>query len=129
MPDNKRNNGEWTEARFQSFIKSSLRSASRRWGPIYTVIKEAATEPKTNVKTGRKAMHYICNCCKEELPRKEVEVNHISPVIPVTGFDSWDAVIERLFCEKEGLEVLCKPCHKIITKKENDERKNNRKQS
>jgi hypothetical protein len=45
------------------------------------------------------------------------------PVIPVTGFDSWDETIERIFCEKDNLELLCIPCHKQITKKENEQRK------
>ena len=30
-----RNNGEWTEARFRSFIKGGLRSVSVRWPPRY----------------------------------------------------------------------------------------------
>lgn len=69
------------------------------------------------------AKHYECNQCKGHFPAKDVEVNHILPVVPVEGFTSWDLIIERMFCEKDGLEVVCKPCHKEITKKENEERK------
>lgn len=118
-----RNNGDWTESRYQSFIKSGLRTASVRWPPRYTTLAEACVGIKTNPKTGRLAKHYTCNGCKLEFPAKDVQVNHKEPVIPLTGFVSWDDVIERLFCEKDGLEVLCKPCHKIITKQENDKRK------
>lgn len=121
------NDGQWTQARFNSFIKSALRSASVRWPPRYQTLSEALVGTKTNVKTGRMAKHYKCNQCKGEFPSKEVEVNHILPVIPVTGFTSWDSVIERMFCEKEGFEVVCKPCHKSITKQENEERKSNAK--
>ena len=120
------NGGQWTEARFNAFIKSALRSASQRWPPKFQVLSEAKQGRKINPKTGRLAEHYLCAACKEAFPQKEVEVNHITPVVLPTGFDSWDGVIQRLFCEKDGLEVLCKPCHKTRTDQENKERKNER---
>ena len=120
------NGGEWTEARYFSFIKSGLRSASQRWPPKYRVLSGAYVGTKTNPKSGRLAKHYVCKGCGNEFVAKDVEVNHIIPVIPVTGFDSWDGVIKRLFCEEQGLEVLCKPCHKKITQQENEERKLNK---
>ena len=117
------NNGEWSDARFNSFVKSALRSASIRWPPKYQKLSEALVGTKVNQKTGRMAKHYECNQCKGHFPAKDVEVNHILPVVPVEGFTSWDLIIERMFCEKDGLEVVCKPCHREITKKENEERK------
>ena len=117
------NNGEWTQARFNSFVKSALRSASQRWPPKQSCLSEACTGTKVNIKTGRMAKHYKCNQCDGEFPAKDVEVNHIIPVVPIEGFDNWDNVIKRLFCEKSGLEVVCKPCHKLITKEENATRK------
>lgn len=118
-----RNDGEWTESRYQSFIKSALRSASVRWPPRYKTLLEAFVGSQINEKTGRMAKHYRCACCKGVFPAKQIEINHKDPVIPVTGFDNWSAVIERMFCEKDGLEALCKDCHKAITKKENTIRK------
>mgnify|MGYP000876505798 FL=1 len=125
MPDINKpyNNGEWTQARFNSFVKSALRSASQRWPPKYKVLADSYRITKINEKTGRMAKHYECNRCKGFFPLKDVEVNHIIPVVPISGFDNWDGVIQRLFCEAEGMETLCKPCHKIITKEENDARK------
>jgi hypothetical protein len=120
-----RNSGQWTEAKYQSFIKSALRSASVRWPPRYSVLADACVGSKINPKSGRMAKHYRCKACQEEFPAKDVQVNHIFPVIPTTGFDTWDAVIERMFCEKEALELLCKPCHASITKIENTLRKVN----
>ena len=117
------NDGQWTQARFDSFIKSALRSASVRWPPRYTVLREACVGTKVNVKSGRMAKHYKCNRCREEFPAKDVQVNHIIPVVPIEGFTSWDDTIKRMFCEKDKLEVLCIPCHKTITKQENEERK------
>lgn len=121
----KYNNGLWTQSRFQSFIKSALRSTSVKWPPRYTVLNEAFTEAKTNKATGRKAKHFRCNRCNGEFVQKDVQVNHIIPVVPLSGFTTWDEVVDRLFCEKDGLEVLCKPCHKEVTKEENDSRKIN----
>lgn len=122
-PPNTRNGGQWTEARYTSFIKSALRSASQRWPPRYSTLNNACVGQKTNPKTGRLAKHYICNECKGEFPAKEVEVNHIIPVVPTSGFDDWNGVISRMFCEADELEVVCKPCHKLITQSENKERK------
>lgn len=119
------NNEEWTKARFFSFVKSILRSGSQRWGPKYTVLSKACVGQKINPKSGRLAKFYLCNMCKNEFTNKDVQVNHKTPVVPLTGFDSWDALIERLFCEEDGLEVLCIPCHKGVTKLENQERKSN----
>lgn len=119
------NGGQWSQARFNSFIKSALRSASQRWPPRYATIADAKLGKRINPASGRLAEFYRCNSCKNSFTLKDVEVNHTTPVIPVTGFDSWDAVIGRMFCEKDGLELLCKPCHKALTKLENQQRKEN----
>lgn len=115
-----RNGGNWTEARFNSFVKSALRGASKRWPPKYQVMDEACTGTKINAKTGRKAKHYKCAECGGEFPAKEVQVDHKQPVIdPTTGFTSWDDVVNRMFCEKDNLQVLCiDPCHKLKTSAE-----------
>lgn len=118
-----RNSGLWTESRFNSFIKSALRTASVRWPPRYETLADAYVDRLTNPATGRLAKFFKCSCCQELFVQKDVEVNHKTPVVPTSGFDSWDEVIERMFCEKEGLEVVCKPCHKAITRQENIERK------
>lgn len=125
MSEKTRNNNEWTEARFVSFIKSALRSASQRWPPRYRVLHAAFVGKRTNPASGRLASFYKCNTCLQEYVVKDVQVNHIVPVVPTTGFISWDDTINRLFCEADGLEVLCIPCHKKITQQENLERKSN----
>lgn len=114
-----RNGGLYTEARFNSFITSMLRSGTQRWGPI----QKAKTKART------KRGFYLCEGCKQEVPattlegRKRVKnilVDHILPVVdPAVGFTTWDDYIERMFVELEGLQVLCKACH---TEKTNEER-------
>ena len=118
------NNGQWTASRYRSFIKSALRKASTRWPPKYTVLKEAEVGRKINAASGRMAMHYRCKGCSGEFPAKVISVDHIEPVIPPDeGFTTWDSVIERMFCEAAGLQVLCKNCHDIKTKAERERRK------
>ncbi len=81
-----RNDGEWTEGRYRSFITSTLRGGMRRWPPKWKALKKAALGRKTNKKTGKLAMHYLCVACKEEHTAKDVQVDHILPVVdPATG--------------------------------------------
>ncbi len=125
MADNKkRNGGEWTDARFRSFVTSALRAASRRWPPKFKALKEAFVGRKTNKKTGKLAMHYKCAKCKKHFVATDVQVDHVLPVVdPKVGFIGWDSFIDRIFCEIENLQVLCKPCHKVKTEEEKAERK------
>jgi len=116
----------WTEGRLRSFLTGVLRSGYRRWPPKYQALKKALVGRKINLKTGRMGYHYQCNSCKQEFPTKEVQVDHINPIVdPNKGFVSWDEVINRLFCPVEELQVLCSECHSIKTKSENIIRKAN----
>jgi 5-methylcytosine-specific restriction endonuclease McrA len=120
------NNGLWTAARYNSFVKGGLRSTSQRWPPRYSVLAASRRGKRVNPASGRMAEFHECASCKNLFVSKDVEVNHITPVVPISGFDSWDGVIKRLFCEADNLEVLCKPCHLLVSKQENLERKDER---
>ena len=113
------NDGTWTEGRFNSFIKSTLRSGSQRWPPKYKALNEAKRGKKINEKSGRLAEHYNCAACRNDFPAKDIQVDHIHPVIdPRIGFTTWDDVIKRMFCEQEDFQILCRECHKEKTKSE-----------
>jgi 5-methylcytosine-specific restriction endonuclease McrA len=113
------NGGAWTIGRFNSFITSTLRAGARRWQPKYDTLNRAKTEKKINEKTGRLAQHYRCSQCSNEFTAKDMEVDHILPAVdPVVGFTSWDEFINRLFCEAENLQALCRGCHKIKSSQE-----------
>ena len=111
-------NNMWTEARFKSFVKGSLRQATMKWAPIQTVKKKART----------RRGFYLCAECGQEVPAttkadrkrvKNIHVDHIETVVdPAVGWQGWDVLIERLFCEEEGLRVLCAACHKVVTDEE-----------
>lgn len=127
LPDRQFNGGEWSEAKFNSFIKSALRAASRRWPPKYTSLNDAYVDRRTNIKSGKLAKHYLCAICGGFFPAADVQVDHIEPVIdPAVGFTTWDDVVERLFCEKENLQVLCTCCHKSKTAVEKQQAKERR---
>jgi hypothetical protein len=119
------NNGTWTVARFNSFIKSALRQASNRWGPKASIKKKARVERGMYRCEGyKRSPHVVPVSLGSGAGRKNnVYVDHIRPIIdPELGFMSWDDVINRMFCEEEGLQVLCKACHDAKTADERAER-------
>jgi len=117
------NDGEWTEARFKAFVISALRAYMKRYPPKWKALKESMVGRKVNKRTGRLAEHYKCAACKDFFVARDVQVDHIKPVVePTKGFKDWWTYINRLYCEKDNLQVLCKECHKEKTNKERKER-------
>lgn len=120
-----RNNGTWTEAKFRSFIVSTLRTATRRWGPKNSVKKKAWVERGVYWCAGYKKRKHKVPVTLPPKPGNKRRINnvlvdHIDPVVdPSVGFTTWDEYIERMFCEENGLQVLCDECH---TRKTNEER-------
>ncbi len=123
MSDKPYNNGEWTEARMNSFIKSLLRAGSQRWGPRNLCLKLART----------RRGWYRCAGCKQEVtatlpPKpgnkkriKNIVADHIHPVIdPAVGFVDWNTAIKRMYVELDGFQALCHECHTIKTQEERD---------
>ena len=113
--------GRWTDAKYKSFIKNQLRGATRKWAPIQDCLRNA------RVKRG----FYLCAGCGEHVTNtikqgakrvKNVFVDHIEPIVPTTGWISWDSCIERMFCEADNLQLLCKECHDKKSKEETAER-------
>ena len=113
-------NGEWTEARYISFVKSALRGA--RWPEKYRAVNLAFVEHGINPATGRKCKLHKCSVCGNLFPQNAVQADHIVPVVGSEGFVSWDRFIQRLFCPAKGFQVVCKKCHNEITKIERTER-------
>ena len=97
-----------TEAAFWSFIRSALRRKSMYWKPVSEAKKQARREYKGENK--RMKWEYQCSECKGWFPDKVVEVDHIVECGALNA-ETAGVFIERLFCEVEGLRVLCKGCH------------------
>jgi len=125
--DKTRCGGLWTEAKFNSFVKGLIRQGLLKWGPKHEAIKRAYIDDGINPKTGKKCMLHRCEVCNDCFAKGDMRADHLIPLVPLTGFDSWSAVIERAFVEKEGFSVCCLDCHKIKTLEENRLRREHKK--
>lgn len=95
-----------------NFIKNTLRRASYRWPG------RGEAEKASRVARGL----YRCAECHNDFKRADVQLDHIEPVVPIKedwinedGSPNWNLFIERLFCEKEGYQMLCTVCHDAKT--------------
>lgn len=111
-----RNAGTMTESAFWSFIRSALRQKSRWWKPI-TECKQKARRPYKGPNK-RQKYEYQCNQCKNWFPEKKINVDHIVQAGSLNSAADLPGFVERLFCEQEGLQVLCEVCHDKKTKAE-----------
>lgn len=58
---------------------------------------------------------YNCAICNQIFGPKEIHVDHIEPAGSL--INDLGGFCERLFCESNGLRVLCAACHKEETAK------------
>lgn len=85
--------------------------------------RQKARSDKTGSRGGAR---YTCAVCGKSLPANGVQVDHISPVVPLyTTVQSMDisVLLQRLWCDDKNLQVLCKECHLRKSKLERKERK------
>lgn len=98
------------EKLWREWLQKQLRRVSYKWGE--------RTKAKSRARLERGI--YRCNSCHEEFRAKDIQLDHKLPVIdPSTGFVDWNQYIDRLFCDVDGYQVLCKPCHTQKTVAEN----------
>lgn len=89
-----------------TFLKNILRRGSFYW--------KARTEAMTAARVSRGL--YRCAICGDLFGPKEVDLDHINPVVdPRHGFTTWDDYINRLFCDVEGFQVICRADHSAKT--------------
>jgi len=112
----------WTTARFWSFIRSSLRAKMRSWPPKVECKKKSRHKYVGSNK--RQKWEYECCVCHGMFMDKDVEANHIIPAGTLKCFDDLPAFVENLFCAEDGFEIVCKPCHKLITAQQKEAKKN-----
>ena len=103
----------------KSYLKNALRRASYRHSARSEALRKARVARNT----------YTCAACNKLFPNKEVNVDHIDPVVPITGFTTWDDYIARLFCGPEGLQVLCDQDHSTKSKQENAQRREHKRRA
>ena len=96
--------------KLKAYIFGALRKVWR-WSPERREVLNAA-----KIGTDK----YKCLECATVSKRKFVHVDHVFPVVdPLKGFEGFDTYISRLYCDKEGLQILCSSCHSAKTKAEN----------
>lgn len=81
---------------------------------------------KTDEKGPRGGARYKCSVCNESFGQREVNVDHIEPIVPIgiaSKDMSWDEIVSRTFCSEENLQVICTECHKLKSKQEVKDRK------
>lgn len=83
---------------------------SRRWPPL---VRHAlnAVKRKSQSENKRLKWEFQCRQCQQWFSRKEVEVDHIEPCGTLKSFADLSVFADRLFCETDGLRVLCLDCH------------------
>jgi len=88
-------------------------------------LRQAWSRSKRRFAALRKAKmadnQYRCEICSGIFKYRDVTVDHIIPVVDVLiGWEGVGEFAKRLYCEIEGLQVVCiDTCHKSKTKKEN----------
>lgn len=105
---------QWTEAKYWSHIRNSLRSGFLRY-PVRGQVKKQSHEGPNQ---------YRCAGCDKLYGTKEVHVDHIIPCGKLTAYEHLAGFVERLFCEPDNLQVLCTECHKAKTKQDREDIRN-----
>lgn len=105
--------------KLKTFLIPKLRSASLYWDRRQQVFER--------IRVGRG--QYACEMCGEIVKREEIDIDHISPVIPLDGSMDWESaehigtLVLAMFCEADGLQGICKICHRVKTMQEDEMRK------
>ena len=109
----------WSESRYFQFIRSALRQAFNRYPAKFQARKAA----ERTVTGKRHKYEYQCAECEDWFMGKEIQVDHIEPAGSLKTFNDLPQFCERLFCEADGMQVMCKPCHQSKTNAERKARK------
>jgi 5-methylcytosine-specific restriction endonuclease McrA len=68
---------------------------------------------------------FLCAYCPNAFKKSEIQIDHIIPIVPFGESKlslSLDYYAERIFCEPNNLQPLCKPCHLIKSNQEKNKR-------
>jgi 5-methylcytosine-specific restriction endonuclease McrA len=102
--------------------KSQIFGAIRRLFSRSQLVKDVRLKAQCKKKGPRGGKTYKCASCHKCFPAKSTQVDHINEVVPLNraasdmSLDEW---VDRLWCDSNNLQVLCKECHSAKTKSEN----------
>ena len=110
------NAGTMTQAAFFQWLRHILRKASITWKPIAEVRREARI-PYVGRDKRRKYL-YVCAICHKPQKAEDTNVHHVVECGQLNSFDDLSTFAQRLFCEKDGLLLVCNNCHDKLHNKE-----------
>jgi 5-methylcytosine-specific restriction endonuclease McrA len=104
-------------------VLNAIRKSFTKNSPEYAAILNKSLAKAVGPKGGAR---YHCAKCKNVFQRKEVQIDHISPMIPV-GVSPVNMTLEEVYRRcwvlSGQLQVLCKECHSAKSKIENKARR------
>lgn len=112
-------------AKERNLIKGALRRVFSRADLRRAVLDEARV-PHSDPSRPRVTKWVRCAACSQPCAAYQAAVDHIDPVVPVEStLESMtlDELANRLWCEKNNLQVLDPTCHKSKSKLESKERR------
>jgi len=109
-----------SDTKFWTYLRSTLRRAFLR----YPIRQQCIRLNRKPYEGENKRQKWSCTCeiCGIYLKMTEVHVDHIEPIGQLKQFSDLQKFTETLFCEQDNLRILCKPCHKVITKEQRKKR-------
>lgn len=118
-------------AKERGLLKGAIRRVFSRSDLRRKVVESARIE---HIDTSRPRVKKWgqCSDCKQPTALYQMQIDHRDPIVPVdTTLEamSWDTVVNRVWCEENGLAAVCKSCHTIKTKQENATRRKNKRKA
>lgn len=101
------------EKELNKFLTMHLRRISYRW--------KYRNEAKKLARVGYG--EYKCNACASIVGAKDHNMDHVEPVVRISGKTNWDDYARRMLAKTQGFQLLCKPCHSAKTLVESNLRK------
>lgn len=119
--------------KIRNMIKGYARRLSSSWPPKENVKDAAKVAPALHKCSKCGSLNYEGDSQKNfdkyvaQFPDAVVnfdgiEIDHIVPVIEVTGWTNWNDYFDSLFCPEENLRALCNKCHSAKTLNETSHR-------
>ena len=110
----------------RNLIKGAIRRVFSRSELRKRILDLAVVKDYSDPSRKRVTRWGRCAKCGKLEPAYLLEIDHISPIIPVGETleeQSWDEIIDNIWCDERLLQALCDPCHNLKTKTENAERR------
>jgi len=112
-----------------SWLISQLRRIFLKYPPVFQKVNSLKQTYYITSKKGLqlKRVKWNCQICDKEITNKEMRRDHVHPVVdPVEGFKDIGTFIDRLFCDPDNIQVICKTCHDSKSEEERKIRKENK---